>query len=208
MEILVTCKKCGNEIRNSARVCPYCGKRQKYPILFISIIVIFAFVPVLALMQNAMEKPEQSSFDEYIKTIPEYAQYKDSEAKKSDITKIRESVTKTQSQPPLELTTETIIDALNENALKASKTYKDKRARLTGKLTSIDAQGKYIILSSTKDQYSLRTVKCYIDASHEDTVMQLRVGQMITVVGIITSVGEVIGYTFDVERIRIGNNSL
>jgi hypothetical protein len=50
-EKLIKCKICGNEIAQSAKICPHCGKRNKRPWWQIALIV-FAVIIVLSIIGN------------------------------------------------------------------------------------------------------------------------------------------------------------
>lgn len=103
---------------------------------------------------------------------------------------------------PLNVTTDTLTELLNENALKAATTYKDQYVRLKGKLSNIDAQGHYFSLTSIKQEFSFDMIMCYIGKEHLDQVMEFISGQEVILTGTISNVGEVIGYSVDVERIE------
>lgn len=135
----------------------------------------------------------------------------DDTADKSNLqTTTKESVaTETTAEPttvevkePMEVTVDELMDALNNNALKATNTYKDQYVKLTGKLNTIDAQGDYFSLTRTDGQFEFIGVMCYIEESHLDQVMEFEKDQTITVIGTISDVGEVLGYSLKVESIE------
>jgi|GEM_PF-390040 len=103
---------------------------------------------------------------------------------------------------PIVVTVGQLINELNNNALNASNSYKGQYVELTGKLSSIDSSGEYISLSPLDDDYSLYAVMCYIKEEHLETVSKLEIGQLVTVTGTITDVGEVMGYSLDVDTIK------
>jgi len=100
------------------------------------------------------------------------------------------------------LTVNELVDALNSNALKASNTYKGQYVELTGKLATIDSSGKYFSLGRTDDELSFTTVLCNINKEHLAQVENFTDEQEVTVIGTITSVGEILGYSLDVETIK------
>ncbi len=110
--------------------------------------------------------------------------------------------TQAEAPDPLVVTTDDLIDDLRDNALKAADTYKDQYVELTGKLSNIDSDGSYFSLSKLSDEFSLDSVLCRIEDHHLDTVMNFSKGQEVTVTGKITSVGEVLGYTLQVDTIK------
>lgn len=108
----------------------------------------------------------------------------------------------TPAPEPMIVTVDDLVNDLRDNALKASNTYKDQYVELTGRLSNIDSDGKYFSLGILSSEFSLNTVLCRIDKSHLDTVMNFSKDQQVTVTGKITAVGEVLGYTLQVETIK------
>lgn len=103
-------------------------------------------------------------------------------------------------EPALVVTAQQLIDDLEANALAASNTYKDKRVTVTGKVENIDASGDYFTIAGT-DEFSFTNIQVFIDESFIDTVSGFSTGQDVTVTGVITGVGEVLGYEIDAETI-------
>lgn len=101
-----------------------------------------------------------------------------------------------------EVTVDELYDALEENALKASDTYKDGYYAVTGELKNIDASGKYISIGEMYDEYSLHSMNCYIKSDEQQKrIMELSKGDTITVRGKIKDVGELLGYSLDIDSI-------
>ena len=96
-----------------------------------------------------------------------------------------------------------LYSQLETNALKAERTWQDQYIQVTGKLANIDSDGAYISIESTLDKYSFNTIQCYIKNDKQlNTVMNLNIGDTITVKGKITTVGELIGYYVDLDSIE------
>ncbi len=96
-----------------------------------------------------------------------------------------------------------MIEALESNALKAETEYTDTYVAVTGRLSVIDSDGKYISLSSHDDMFSFINVQCFItDDSQLNRVMELQTDDVVTVKGRITSVGELLGYHLDIDSIE------
>lgn len=94
-----------------------------------------------------------------------------------------------------------MVAVLNENAVGASDTYKDKYLEITGKLSNIDSNGDYISLDSD-DEFSLYNVQCFIKNEEQlEIVKTLKKGDTVTVKGKCTDVGEVLGFSFDIDSI-------
>ena len=96
-----------------------------------------------------------------------------------------------------------LLTDLDENALKASETYEGQYVSLTGKIGVIDSSGKYINLFPTDDEWTIIGIQCYITNDEQKaTIMELSIGDTVTVEGKITSVGEVLGYSLDIDSIQ------
>lgn len=92
-------------------------------------------------------------------------------------------------------------DDLNDNALNAANTWKNKYVKVTGILSNIDSDGEYFRLK-VKGGF-LSTVTCRVDSSVlKKQIAGFSVGAEITVCGKITSVNELSGYTLDVSEIE------
>lgn len=98
-----------------------------------------------------------------------------------------------------------LFDALDENALKASNTFKDQYVEIEGYLGTIDSNGKYICVEASSDNYDyfLQSVQCYINGQDQlNQIMEMSAGDAIVVRGKITSVGEVLGYSMKIDSIN------
>lgn len=97
----------------------------------------------------------------------------------------------------------TLLTDLDENALKAAETYEGQYVSLTGEIGTIDSSGKYIDLFPTDDEWAIIGVQCYItNEEQKAAIMKLSTGDTVTVEGKITSVGEVLGYSLDIDTIQ------
>ncbi|MDJ0305406.1 MULTISPECIES: hypothetical protein [Dehalobacter] len=103
---------------------------------------------------------------------------------------------------PMVVTVDKLIEDLDNNALNASNTYKDKYVEITGQLSNIDSSGNYFSIGPLDGSFSLFNVMCYITEEQKATVAKFTNKQKVTVIGTITDVGEVIGYSLDVESIK------
>ena len=108
-----------------------------------------------------------------------------------------------QTKPePLVVTVDKLMDDLETNALNASNTYKGQYVEVTGRLGVIDSSGKYISLYPINDEFAIIGIQCYITEDQKAAVSQLQKDQQVAVVGTITDVGEVLGYSLQVESIK------
>lgn len=99
---------------------------------------------------------------------------------------------------------DTLEDALDNNAAAAKDTYNGKYFAITGKLSVIDSDLKYISIVSTTDEWDIIGVHCTIkNEKTREAVKTLSKDQIITVKGKITDVGEVLGYYLNIDEIVV-----
>lgn len=181
---MTTCKHCGQEIAASAKVCPHCGGKNKPPIYkrwwFIAIIVII----VLAAIGGSGSS--------------------DSSGSTSSTATSKTAVSSSSSEAAIEYTAYTVTELsedLDSNALKAADKYKGQYVELTGRLSVIDSNGKYISIVDSTDEWAITGVQCYIkNDEQKQVVMDTSIGDEIVVKGKITDVGEVLGYFLDMTE--------
>ena len=101
------------------------------------------------------------------------------------------------------VTADQLSDELKANALGAKQTYEGNMVAVSGRLSNIDASGKYINVSPVNDPYSFTFIQCYVKSEEiKSAIMDLSIDETITVKGKCTSVGEVMGYSIDIESIE------
>lgn len=193
---MVTCKHCGAEIAASAKICPQCGGKNKKPIYkrpwFIAVIAIIILGAIGgSLGGETADKPGKTdapvSQSENINTTQP-------ESETPEITYTAYAVSE-------------LMDDLNGNALKAAEKYKDQYVELTGRLNVIDSSGMYISIVSTQDEFAILGVQCYIKSEDQKTaVMDMAVGDTLVVKGKITDVGEILGYSLDIDSVEKAAN--
>lgn len=168
------CKYCKTEIPADTKVCPQCRKKLKGGKLKWVLIILIVFCVI------------------------GYAAGSGSDSGSSDSTKKEEA-------SPIEYTTVSVNDmmtALNDNAMGASDKYKGKYLEITGKLTNIDAAGKYIDLMADGD-FEIIGVQCYIkNDDQKSKISSMSKGDTVTLKGKCTDVGEVLGYSLDITEIE------
>ena len=94
-----------------------------------------------------------------------------------------------------------MMNDLNGNAAAAQRKYKGQNLAVTGQVQVIDSDGDYITI--TDGEWDIIGVQCFInkrDKAQKDFVYNINKGQVITVYGKITDVGEVLGYSLKVDR--------
>lgn len=90
---------------------------------------------------------------------------------------------------------------LDANALNAKEKYDGEYVEITGRVSVIDADGRYISLEPTDNEWSLDSVMCYVKGKEQkEFVKTISTGDVVTLRGKITSVGEVLGYYLDIHE--------
>ena len=190
-EKLIKCPVCGAEMAAKAKSCPSCGAKNKKPIYkkwWFWVIAVFLVIGIVGSMSGGSDEqaPDASGNQKQGETVSDAAN-----DQKEEITYTAYNVTE-------------LFDALNNNALNAQQAYKDQYVEITGYLGTIDSSGKYIGVGAKSDDYNyfLDEVLCYI--KNDDQLNQIAAmskDDSITLRGIITNVGEVMGYTLDIDSI-------
>ena len=98
---------------------------------------------------------------------------------------------------------QTMIDTLNDNALKAEQTYQDKYVEVTGKISNFDSDGSYISIEAINaDEWNFDTVMCYIKSDEQKQfLLEKSKGDTVTIKGKIISIGEVLGYSLNIDSV-------
>ena len=176
---MTQCKSCGNEIAKSAKSCPHCGAKNKKP-TFLIVAVIVLLIIILAASCGGGDEEAASPTNSSVETVQ----------KAPEITYT-------------EITVGELIDDLEANALNAADKHTDQYYAVTGKLSNIDSSGKYISISDPDELFSIVNVQCYIKTDEvKNIVKSLSTDSIITVKGQITDVGEVLGYSMNIDTIE------
>ena len=190
---LIKCPECGKKVSDSATSCPNCGhplmtKRQnvervveKRTVIkqkkkghgcLTTILFAVLIIAVIGMAASSGDKKGDSSAAE--------------------------------SKEPITYTAYSVNDMMNDlssNAMAASDKYKDQYLEITGRLDVIDSSGKYISLYPD-DEFAIIGVTCNLtNDDQKSAVAKMQKGQTVTVKGKCTSVGEVIGYSLDIDEI-------
>ncbi len=187
---LKVCKYCKTEIPKEAKVCPNCRKKQKGPLgIIIAVIVALIIIGAVAGGGSDSSSTESSSTDSAAVSSTAEKEVKE----EADVV---EEITYTA------VTKQELSDALQGNAMKAQSTYKDQYLEVTGYLETIDSDGKYISIDAGDDDFSFVNVKCNIKNDDQKAViMEMNKGDAIVVKGKCTDVGELLGYTIDIDEV-------
>ena len=178
------CKHCQMDIPKKARVCPNCRKKQGGKLKYI--IIGFAAIMIIgAVAMNSGESSNNSDNGNGVSNSNEVSSEKKKEKIEYTSYKAKE-----------------LEDDLSSNALKATNKYKDKYIEVTGYLSNIDSSGNYIDIEGGSDDFSLSSIQCYIkNDDQQKVIMEMKIGDKIVVKGKCTDVGEVMGYSIDIDEV-------
>lgn len=191
---LIKCKTCGSDMAANANLCPQCGAKNKKPFYrkwwFWVILVLF----LIGVAGGGAEDTDTNS----------------TEGSAAAAASTQKEPTKEDTEKPVEISythydvTE-LFDILSSNALKAEKTFQDQYVEIEGYLSVIDSDGNYIGVGAHSGQYQyiLQNVQCYIKGKDQlAQVMEMSIGDPITVRGKIKDIGEVMGYSMNIDSIN------
>ena len=181
-----TCNNCGKEIDDKAVVCVNCGSevKQKKPFYKKWWFWLIIVVAVVAIGSGSGDSETPS---------PSLSGTETTEQTKATEPTIVYEVVDLQ----------TMIDDLEQNAMRAEAQYQNKYIEVTGKISNFDSDGKYISIEPvTADMWNFTTVMCYIkNDAQRDVLFEKSEGDMVTIKGKIKSIGEVLGYQIDIAQI-------
>ena len=183
MEETKKCKHCQSDIPKKAKVCPVCKRKQSstLKVVLICLAVFFAIGIVGSLSDDSSDSSSSSTSTQ-----------KQSTSTKETTVEQEEVIEYTA------ITVEQLDNDLKDNALKAADTYNDQYLEITGRLSNIDASGKYINLSND-DALDVYGVQCYVKSDEQkQKVMDMKKDEHYTIRVKIKDVGEVMGYSADI----------
>ncbi|MBE7044646.1 MAG: hypothetical protein E7397_03885 [Ruminococcaceae bacterium] len=189
------CKTCNHEIAKSASVCPNCGAKIKKPFYKKWWFIVVVVIVILSAVANSGDDTPTSNTPP-VETVTENTSQPISS----------ETPTEAPTEAPtIEYTAYSVsqlLDDLESNALSAEKKYDGQYVELTGKINVIDSDGDYISLVPSNSDFSIISVQCYIKNEEQlNKVLELSKGDTITLRGKIKSVGEILGYSLDIDNI-------
>ena len=96
-----------------------------------------------------------------------------------------------------------LMEDLEKNAAAAKDKYDGQYVKLTGRLGNIDASGDYIDIYDADDEFAFTGVQCYTqNDKQKDKIKELSTDDIVVVKGKITDVGEILGYSLDIDKIK------
>lgn len=97
-----------------------------------------------------------------------------------------------------------MVEDLESNALNAKEFYKGKKVEITGRVDVIDASGKYISLYPEDNEFSFTGVQCFVKNKEQlESVKKITKGDIVTIRGEITMVGEILGYNLNIHSFTV-----
>lgn len=175
----MNCKKCGNEVDKKAVICTNCGCKIKKPIF-----KKWWFWVVIAIVVIAIGASGGS--DETTVTNNGSTQNQVEEI-------VYEAVD-----------LQTMFDELDANAMKAEANYQKKNVEFECKIKSFDSDGSYISVEPVgASKWNFVSAMCYIkNDTQKEFLIQKNVGDIITIKGKVKSIGEVLGYSIDINEVQ------
>lgn len=170
------CKACGTELYKGAKICPKCGKKQggKGKFIVIGVIVVLLIIIIAGSGDDTGSTPTATDNGKAVEQIT-YTSYNLGD----------------------------MFDELESNAMVAEETYKNAYVEVSGKLAIIDSSGSYISIEPNNGEFYLIGMSCnFKNDEQRDVVKKKSVGDIVTVRGQVTSVGEVLGYSLNIDSIE------
>lgn len=104
----------------------------------------------------------------------------------------------------VETTASAMMDNLNTNALRAKKKYNNRNVVIkNAKIDVIDSNGDYFTVCPPEVDVQIIPILINIQSKKQrDQLFNMDVGQVITVYGTVTHVGESMGYAIDLDNVE------
>ena len=96
-----------------------------------------------------------------------------------------------------------MFDDLEANAMKAESKYQNKNVEFSGKIKNFDSDGRYVSVEPVNaSEWNFTAAMCYIKNDTQKTfLIEKNVGDIITIKGKVKSVGEVLGYSVNIDEV-------
>ncbi len=145
---------------------------------------LFGLLILLAVIGTMMQSPEERAANEQ-KVEEIVKQEAAKEQAKKDATPTKKAETKKVEAPAPLISVTQILKDYDNNKLKAEQTYKGKRFRVKGVVTSIgsDILDKPYITIGTGDQFEIISLQCIFKKKDADKLAKLDKGQQLVVTG-------------------------
>ena len=189
---MTICKACGAQIASSAKICPNCGAKNKKPIYKRVWFIILAIVVILGIGGAALggggDKPTS-----------------DEPAVSNDVSADATNETEAKTEKKVEyesISADQLSTDLESNAAAAKDKYAGNYYAISGTLGNIDSDGSYFNID-TSDEWDFTNIQCFIqDDSQLEKIKSMSKGDSLVVKGKVTDVGELLGYSIDIDSIE------
>ena len=190
MSKMVKCKVCGKEISKGAK-CPNCGKDSRCFVSRHKVLTVICGLVIIGALGSVTGGNSNNKISDSKQTS---VSVENSDSKQTSVS--NENSNKKQMEPELSISATELINAYNENEVKADKMYKGKIIEVNGIVDGIDSDmdDKAVVRLSDGDEFSIYTVSCSIDDENQDKACELKKGENVTIIG--KADGEVIGMPF------------
>ena len=190
MSKMVKCKVCGKEISKGAK-CPNCGKDSRCFVSRHKVLTVICGLVIIGALGSVTGGNSNNKISDSKQTS---VSVENSDDKQTSVS--NENSNKKQMEPELSISATELINAYNENEVKADKMYKGKIIEVNGIVDGIDSDmdDKAVVRLSDGDEFSIYTVSCSIDDENQDKACELKKGENVTIIG--KADGEVIGMPF------------
>ena len=179
MSKMVKCKVCGNEISKGAK-CPNCGKDSRCFVSRHKVLTVICGLVVIGALGSVTGGNSNNKISDSKQTS---VSVENSDDKQTSVS--NENSNKKQMEPELSISATELINAYNENEVKADKMYKGKIVEVNGIVDGIDSDisDKAVVRLSNGDEFSFDDVICYIDNDNQNKACELEKGQNVTIIG-------------------------
>ena len=187
MSKMVKCKVCGKEISKGTK-CPNCGKDSRCFFSRHKVLTVIGGLVIIAALGSITGGNSNNKISDSKQTS---VSVENSDSKQTSVS--NKNSNKKQMEPELSISATELINAYNENEVKADKMYKGKIVEVNGIVDGIDSDmdDKAVVRLSDGDKFSIYTVSCYIDDENQDNACELKKGENVTIIG--KADGEIIG---------------
>ena len=187
MSKMIKCKVCGKEISKGAK-CPNCGKDSRCFVSRHKVLTVIGGLVIIGALGSITGGNSNNKISDSKQTS---VSVENSDSKQTSAS--NENSNKKQMEPELSISATELINAYNENEVKADKMYKGKIVEVNGIVDGIDSDmdDKAVVRLSDGDKFSIYTVSCYIDDENQDNACELKKGENVTIIG--KADGEIIG---------------
>lgn len=183
----------------------------------IGIVCLVSFVIGAAIPESPEAKAEreareqQHKIEQAAKSEQKAAEKAEKEAQKAEEKAAKEAAKQAKDQEKaaaeankyVEADIDALLNDAQNNAAKANRDYKGKFVKIVGgAVFNIESNARYIAIEGS-DPYTLIHVQCYPKNNQvKDAMINLSKGQTVTVYGKITDVGEILGYSLDLDKLE------